>query len=216
MIPNSKSNIYKINSFPSSRKRTTNMIEIPFAMDNYLAINLTITMFWQCSMALSVSYDSKWFYLVPNSYKLHSKWIPDMASNQPTYARIWAHFPKFGAAAYIFLWLAGCTRSTSTATPSSRRSSFSTVTPLTSRVRQGGPNPRWPADSSAVLQYFVSPILVAHGFFPLLLSNLLYTAALSYYSYLNFLGYDGEPASTLGRSPSRVSASCAYYRLNLF
>ncbi|CAA7409752.1 unnamed protein product [Spirodela intermedia] len=44
-----------------------------------------------------------------------------------------------------------------------------------------------------VLQYFVSPVLVAHGFFPLLLSNLLYMVAFSYYNYLNFLGYDVLP-----------------------
>lgn len=44
-----------------------------------------------------------------------------------------------------------------------------------------------------VIQYFLSPILVAHGFFPLLLSNLLYMLAFSYYSYLNFLGYDVLP-----------------------
>ncbi|XP_078431104.1 UNC-50 family protein [Wolffia australiana] len=44
-----------------------------------------------------------------------------------------------------------------------------------------------------VVQYFLSPILVAHGFFPLLLSNLLYMVAFSYYSYLNFLGYDVLP-----------------------
>ncbi|MQL94417.1 hypothetical protein Taro_027074, partial [Colocasia esculenta] len=44
-----------------------------------------------------------------------------------------------------------------------------------------------------VLQYFLSPILVAHGFFPVLLSNLLFMVAISYYNYLNFLGYDVLP-----------------------
>ncbi|XP_077211602.1 uncharacterized protein LOC143846890 isoform X2 [Tasmannia lanceolata] len=44
-----------------------------------------------------------------------------------------------------------------------------------------------------VIQYFVSPLLVAHGFIPLLLSNLLFMAAVSYYHYLNFLGYDVLP-----------------------
>lgn len=43
----------------------------------------------------------------------------------------------------------------------------------------------------SVIQYFLSPILVAHGFIPVLLSNLLFMAAISYYNYLNFLGYDG-------------------------
>nr|XP_019701518.1 protein unc-50 homolog [Elaeis guineensis] len=44
-----------------------------------------------------------------------------------------------------------------------------------------------------VIQYFVSPILVAHGFFPVLLSNLLFMVAISYYHYLNFIGYDVLP-----------------------
>jgi hypothetical protein len=43
-----------------------------------------------------------------------------------------------------------------------------------------------------VLQYFLSPLLIAHGFFPALLSNLLFMVAISYYHYLNFLGYDGK------------------------
>uniref|UniRef100_A0A2P2LBW9 Protein unc-50 homolog n=1 Tax=Rhizophora mucronata TaxID=61149 RepID=A0A2P2LBW9_RHIMU len=44
----------------------------------------------------------------------------------------------------------------------------------------------------AVLHYFLSPIFVAHGFIPVLLSNLLFLVAASYYHYLNFLGYDGK------------------------
>lgn len=44
-----------------------------------------------------------------------------------------------------------------------------------------------------VIQYFLSPILVAHGFIPVLLSNLLFMVAISYYNYLNFLGYDVLP-----------------------
>ncbi|XP_020102886.1 protein unc-50 homolog isoform X2 [Ananas comosus] len=44
-----------------------------------------------------------------------------------------------------------------------------------------------------VIHYFLSPILVAHGFFPVLLSNLLFMVAISYYHYLNFLGYDVLP-----------------------
>ncbi|KAB5541294.1 hypothetical protein DKX38_014268 [Salix brachista] len=43
-----------------------------------------------------------------------------------------------------------------------------------------------------VIHYFLSPLLVAHGFMPALLSNLLFMVAASYYHYLNFLGYDGE------------------------
>ncbi|KAJ6948896.1 hypothetical protein NC651_003030 [Populus alba x Populus x berolinensis] len=40
-----------------------------------------------------------------------------------------------------------------------------------------------------VIHYFLSPLLVAHGFIPVLLSNLLFMVAASYYHYLNFLGY---------------------------
>ncbi|VAI30651.1 unnamed protein product [Triticum turgidum subsp. durum] len=43
-----------------------------------------------------------------------------------------------------------------------------------------------------VLQYFLSPLLIAHGFLPALLSNLLFMVAISYYHYLNFLGYDSS------------------------
>jgi len=46
-----------------------------------------------------------------------------------------------------------------------------------------------------VIHYFVSPLLVAHGFIPVLLSNLLFMVGASYYHYLNFLGYDGNPLS---------------------
>lgn len=48
---------------------------------------------------------------------------------------------------------------------------------------------------SPVVQYFLSPILVAHSFIAALLSNLLFMVTLSYYHYLNFLGYDGEEDS---------------------
>lgn len=48
---------------------------------------------------------------------------------------------------------------------------------------------------SSVVQYFLSPILVAHSFIAALLSNLLFMVTLSYYHYLNFLGYDGEEDS---------------------
>ncbi|CAN6482370.1 unnamed protein product [Victoria cruziana] len=44
-----------------------------------------------------------------------------------------------------------------------------------------------------VIQYFVSPLLVAHGFIPVLLSNLVFMVAFCYYHYLNFLGYDVLP-----------------------
>lgn len=45
---------------------------------------------------------------------------------------------------------------------------------------------------AAVVHYFLSPLLIAHGFIPLLLSNLLFMVGASYYHYLNFLGYDGK------------------------
>ncbi|KAJ8446705.1 hypothetical protein Cgig2_002867 [Carnegiea gigantea] len=44
-----------------------------------------------------------------------------------------------------------------------------------------------------VIHYFLSPLLLAHGFIPVLLSNLLFMVAVSYYHYLNFLGYDVLP-----------------------
>ncbi|KAF7126572.1 hypothetical protein RHSIM_Rhsim11G0160100 [Rhododendron simsii] len=44
-----------------------------------------------------------------------------------------------------------------------------------------------------VMHYFLSPLLVAHGFIPVLLSNLLFMVAVSSYHYLNFLGYDVLP-----------------------
>ncbi|KAL9253384.1 unc-50-like protein [Drosera capensis] len=44
-----------------------------------------------------------------------------------------------------------------------------------------------------VVHYFFSPLLVAHGFIPELLSNLLFMVAASYYHYLNLLGYDVLP-----------------------
>nr|KJB11965.1 hypothetical protein B456_002G009400 [Gossypium raimondii]KJB11967.1 hypothetical protein B456_002G009400 [Gossypium raimondii] len=44
-----------------------------------------------------------------------------------------------------------------------------------------------------VIHYFLSPLLVAHGFISALLSNLLFMVAASYHHYLNFLGYDVLP-----------------------
>uniref|UniRef100_A0A0E0IG49 UNC-50 family protein n=1 Tax=Oryza nivara TaxID=4536 RepID=A0A0E0IG49_ORYNI len=59
-----------------------------------------------------------------------------------------------------------------------------------------------------LLQYFLSPLLVAHGFFPALLSNLLFVVAISYYHYLNFLGYD---VILIGFNPTRYFLSL-YFR----
>ncbi|XP_056843612.1 uncharacterized protein LOC108806991 isoform X1 [Raphanus sativus] len=44
-----------------------------------------------------------------------------------------------------------------------------------------------------VVHYFLSPLLITHGFIPLLLTNLLFMVGASYYHYLNFLGYDVLP-----------------------
>ncbi|GKV26395.1 hypothetical protein SLEP1_g35711 [Rubroshorea leprosula] len=44
-----------------------------------------------------------------------------------------------------------------------------------------------------VIHYFLSPLLVTHSFLAVLLSNLLFMLATSYYHYLNFLGYDVLP-----------------------
>ena len=59
----------------------------------------------------------------------------------------------------------------------------------------------------AVIHYFLSPLLVAHGFVPVLLSNLLFMVGASYYHYLNFLGYDGK---TVCLSPLFLSLPKAY------
>ncbi|KAI3694924.1 hypothetical protein L1987_77908 [Smallanthus sonchifolius] len=52
-----------------------------------------------------------------------------------------------------------------------------------------------------VLHFFLSRLLVAHGFVPLLLSNVILMVAVSCYHYLNFLGCDGKKSSELGRRP---------------
>ncbi|XP_024542245.1 protein unc-50 homolog isoform X2 [Selaginella moellendorffii] len=44
-----------------------------------------------------------------------------------------------------------------------------------------------------VIHYFFSPLLILRGFVPTLLSNLFFLVSLSYYHYLNFLGYDVLP-----------------------
>lgn len=44
-----------------------------------------------------------------------------------------------------------------------------------------------------VVQYFLSPLLLARGLLSTLLSNALYAAAFSVYHYLNFLGYHMLP-----------------------
>ena len=42
-----------------------------------------------------------------------------------------------------------------------------------------------------MVQFFLSPLLLAPGFLPVVLSNLLFAASLSYYHYTQFLGYNG-------------------------
>ena len=44
-----------------------------------------------------------------------------------------------------------------------------------------------------VLQFLLSPLLLAPGFLPCALSNCQYAASLSYYHYLQFLGYNALP-----------------------
>lgn len=43
------------------------------------------------------------------------------------------------------------------------------------------------------MQFFVSPILLRKSILSTVLSNSLYIVALSYYHYLNFLGYSALP-----------------------
>ncbi len=44
-----------------------------------------------------------------------------------------------------------------------------------------------------VVQFFLSPLLLLKGFVPNLLSIVLYSAALSYYHYTTFLGFNALP-----------------------
>jgi len=44
-----------------------------------------------------------------------------------------------------------------------------------------------------VLQYFLAPVLLSSSFISSLLANILYGFALSYYHYMNFLGYSALP-----------------------
>lgn len=50
-----------------------------------------------------------------------------------------------------------------------------------------------PRGGQGGLQYFLTPLLLAPGFLPALLSNLLYSVAFSYYHYTQFLGYNALP-----------------------
>jgi UNC-50 family len=45
----------------------------------------------------------------------------------------------------------------------------------------------------AVLQFFLSPLLLWKSIFSGVLSSLLYVFAFSYYQYMNFLGYSALP-----------------------
>lgn len=56
-----------------------------------------------------------------------------------------------------------------------------------------------------MVQFFLSPLLLAPGFLPVVLSNLLFAASLSYYHYTQFLGYNG--ARTPTRSMTRFAPS---------
>ena len=53
--------------------------------------------------------------------------------------------------------------------------------------------PLRPNTCAAVVQFLLTPLLLARGFLPALFSNVLYAAALSYYHYLSFLGYSALP-----------------------
>ena len=61
-----------------------------------------------------------------------------------------------------------------------------------------------------VVQFFLSPLLLARGYLGVVLSNLLYAGSLSYYHYTQFLGYSGAPA------PLAFSVLIRLTRLQLF
>jgi hypothetical protein len=63
--------------------------------------------------------------------------------------------------------------------------------------------PLSPPLSPPVLQFLASPLLLAHSFLSATVSCALYAAALSYYHYLNFLGYSALPF--LERTEVRIS-----------
>lgn len=93
----------------------------------------------------------------------------------------------------------GCIHLMFTATRSFQCLCCSTVIPssntlLNSRTGISIKRDLWLILSSCVvvIHYFLSPLLITHGFIPLLLSNLLFMVGASYYHYLNFLGYDGK------------------------
>lgn len=44
-----------------------------------------------------------------------------------------------------------------------------------------------------VLQFFLSPLLLQHGYLAAIASDTLYAGALSYYAYVTFLGYNQLP-----------------------
>ncbi|CAI0445707.1 unnamed protein product [Linum tenue] len=67
-----------------------------------------------------------------------------------------------------------------------------------------------------VIHYFLSPLLVAHGFIPVLLSNLLFLVAASYYHYLNFLGYDGKLIFVFISSYTCEEIMYQFYTCHLF
>lgn len=56
------------------------------------------------------------------------------------------------------------------------------------------------------MQFFLCPLLLAPGFISVVLSNTLYSAALCYYHYTQFLGYNGAlswrpPAASQAEAP---------------
>jgi hypothetical protein len=60
-----------------------------------------------------------------------------------------------------------------------------------------------------VVQYFLCPLLLAPGFISVVLSNTLYSAALCYYHYTQFLGYNGAQPEARMRVAPRADAPCA-------
>ena len=60
-----------------------------------------------------------------------------------------------------------------------------------------------------VVQFFLSPLLLAHGFLAVVLSNLLYVGSLAYYHYTQFLGYSGACLLRMARRAGVADVCCS-------
>ena len=74
-----------------------------------------------------------------------------------------------------------------------RQSIITCVQPLCGSQGAATPCPDMVPVPCAVLQFVLSPVLLWRSFVSMVLANVLYMVALSYYHYLSFLGYSALP-----------------------